>query len=51
LELLASGRYRVSAKVVESRPVVAEDGAIRHRVRLVPSTIDAGMAPVTEEGR
>ena len=51
LELLASGRYRVSAKVVESRPVVAEDGAIRHRVRLVPSTTDAEMPGVTEDGR
>ena len=36
LEILGNGRHCISARVLESRPVVGEDGAIRHRVRLVP---------------
>jgi hypothetical protein len=37
LEIPDRVHTRVHARVAESRPVVAEDGAIRHRMRLVVS--------------
>jgi len=51
LEISGPGRRRVSARVTESRPLVAEDGAIRHRVRLVASSVEADVADVAEAGR
>ena len=51
LEIPNSGRFRVNAKVAESRPLVAEDGAIRHRLRLVPSSGGIEAAAAAEERR
>jgi len=51
LEIVGDGHHRVSATVVESRPVVAEDGAIRHRVRLVPAGTKATEEVAGEKGR
>lgn len=49
LEILGNGRQRISARVLESKPVVAEDGVIRHRVRLAPVAAHAP-GPVVGEG-
>jgi hypothetical protein len=46
LEIPGGGRHHISARVADSRPLVAEDGGIRHRLTLVP-----GSAAVAEGGR
>ena len=51
LEFLGSARRRVSATVAESRPAMAEDGAIRHRLRLVLSSAEDEMPTAEEVGR
>jgi hypothetical protein len=51
LEIPGRARHRVNATVAESRPFVAEDGAIRHRLRLVPDNSQAETGAVTEEHR
>ena len=51
LEIPGSGPHRVRATVAESRPVVTEDGAIRHRVRLIASMAEGAPTIPTEEGR
>jgi hypothetical protein len=51
LEIPGRARHRVHATVAESRPFVAEDGAIRHRLKLVPSGEDSGERTVTEDRR
>jgi hypothetical protein len=51
LEIPGSGQNRVQAKVAESRPVIALDGAIRHRIKLVPSTARFSVTALVEESR
>jgi hypothetical protein len=51
LEIPGGSRSRVHARVADSRPEVAEDGAIRHRIRLVPSSPGGVAAPPLEESR
>ena len=51
LEIPGGGLSRVQATVAESRPVVVDDGAIRHRVRLVPISPEDAATDVMEEGR
>jgi hypothetical protein len=51
LEIPGSNSHRVHARVAESRPVVTEDGAIRHRVRLIASAAALAATTPMEEGR